>query len=117
MYINSKEKMQFAINKKNNILLTIRNVCVTGGPISCKDKEAHWLILCSLAYFHRRSQFSPSLIYNLKKKTCEEVYFPTLSVYHVGNNKDIGTIPQLHYIKMEICYDPCFIDISVTVAA
>ena len=32
--------MQFAINKKNNILLTIRNVCVTGGPISCKDKEA-----------------------------------------------------------------------------
>ena len=41
MYINSKEKMQFAINKKNNILLTIRNVCVTGGPISCKDKEAH----------------------------------------------------------------------------
>ena len=35
---------------------------------------------------------------------------------YVGNNKDIGKrLPHLHYIKMKICYDPCFIDISVTI--
>ena len=42
---------------------------------------------------------------------------PTLSVNHVGINKDIGKrLPPLHCIKMKICYDPCFIDIRVTMA-
>ena len=46
------------------------------------------------------------------------VYFPPLTVYHVGINKDIGKrLSQLLCIKMKICYDPCFIDISVTMAA
>ena len=45
------------------------------------------------------------------------VYAPTLSVNHVGINKDIGKrLPQLHCIKMKIYYDPCFIDIRVTMA-
>ena len=39
-----------------------------------------------------------------------EWYLPTLSVYYVGINKDIGRrLPQLHCIKMKFCDDPCFI--------
>ena len=45
------------------------------------------------------------------------VYLPTLSVYDIGINEDTGKrLPQLHCIKMKICYDSCFIDIRVTMA-
>ena len=41
------------------------------------------------------------------------VYLPTLSVFCVSINKDSAkTLPQLHYVKTKICYDPCFIDIE-----
>ena len=41
----------------------------------------------------------------------------TLSVYHVGINKDNAKrLPQLLCLNMKNCYDPCFIDIRDTVA-
>ena len=43
--------------------------------------------------------------------------FWELSVYSFGINKDIGKrLPQLYYIKMKICNDPCFVDFGVAMA-
>ena len=47
----------------------------------------------------------------------EGVYFPTLSIYFVSINKNIGKrLPLLYYIKMKFCCHPCFIDIGVAMA-
>ena len=38
-------------------------------------------------------------------------------IFYVGINKYIGKkLSQLFYMKMKICFDPCFIDIRVTMA-
>ena len=46
------------------------------------------------------------------------IYLPTLNVYYVSIKKEIAKrvlVPQLYYIKVKICYDPCFIDIAVVI--
>ena len=45
------------------------------------------------------------------------VYYPTLSVYYVGINRDIGKrLPQPYYIRVNICYEPYCTDIGVAMA-
>ena len=46
-----------------------------------------------------------------------EVKFLDAKFYVGPEHEDIiKRLPQLHYIKMKIGYDPCFIDIRVTLA-
>ena len=45
------------------------------------------------------------------------VYLPSLSIYYVRTNKDIGKrLPHLYWIRMKICHHPSFIDIAVIMA-
>ena len=44
-------------------------------------------------------------------------YPPSLSIHYVAMSKDMEKrLPQLHYTKMKISYDLCFIAIGVTMA-